>query len=124
MQLSFGKAIQLNFIEISPQIGLFMGGYTMRSFLYKNNLIQNEDQSKLGAKPPVTFVALDLLASLKVGINLGKHLQIYSSIDQLTGNPSYETSVAESSNILRKGLTKITLSNAPSLKFGIRLIGF
>lgn len=123
MQLSLGKSIQLNFIEISPQFGFYFGGYTMNSFLYKKKLIQNEDQSKIGSIPPVTFIALDFLASLKVGINLGKHLQVFSSIDKLLGNPSYETSVTETTNILGKGLTKITLSNAPSLKFGIRLIG-
>jgi hypothetical protein len=123
MQLSFGKAIQLNFIEISPQLGFLFGGYSVNSFLYKNKLIQNEDQSKMGAKPPVTFTAINFLASLKVGINLGKHLQVFSSIDKLYGGNSYETSVKGTSEILGKGLTKITLNNGPSLKFGIRLIG-
>ena len=115
-QFVVGKNIQLNFIELSPQFGLYVGSYPIDRYLYKNRPIN---------KP--SFFETDgvstwsLMTGLKVGINLGKSFQIYASMNQLLGKSSF--GLTSSLEKTKADKTYITFNNSSSLKIGLRLIG-
>ena len=116
-----GKTIQLNFIELSPEIGVFTGSYLIEHNLYKNNIVKYGspyyvEKDKDGVTP------FSLITGFKIGLNLGKSFQIFGSVNYLIGSSSYNLTSSQKLPDTEK--TSLKFIYTPTFKLGVRLIQF
>lgn len=113
-----GKNISINVLEISPEIGFYAGSYGINKNLYRNNLV-NSNTNFWGLKDKESITPMSFITGLKIGLNVGKSIQIYGSVNYLIGNSNYNLNSSE--NLKDEEKTKLTFNNMPTFKIGIRL---
>lgn len=113
-----GKTIAFNFIEISPEIGLYTSSYSINRNLYNNIPIKPGAQYYV-SKDKESVTPFAFITGLKLGLNLGRSMQIYGSVNYIVGNSTYNLTSSEKLSESEK--TKLTFNNLPTFKIGLRL---
>ena len=117
------KTIQLNFIEISPALGFYMGSYIVDHSLSGNKKIEGPFRNSYDG-----FVANSPIGAIKIGINLGRNIQVYGMYKHFftdtfkltVGSTSSYDPVKQTEPI---NVPRLQFANSYGWNIGIRLLG-